>query len=120
MPSDYGIKVSQPGVDVFSATDDQLLLNSGQTLLKTYMQGVATGTDGTFSPIYHGLGYRPQFLVYGLRTGTGDDDHITFMETSNPSFEFDGIYAAVSTNYLYLYGDSYMDSAYYFIFLEGI
>lgn len=117
---DYGIKVSVPGVDVLTASNDDLLLNTNQKLLKSYMQGTATGSAGTFSPIYHGLGYKPQFLVYGMKTPTGVDPYATYMKTQNPSFEFEGVYAAVSNNYLYIYGDAEVDSAYYFIFLEEI
>lgn len=117
---DYGIKISATGFDVKTTTDINLLLKSSFTLLKVAVSGTATLVSGEFPPIEHNLGYKPQFLVYGLTQYPSDPDSISFMETSNPIFEFVGTFASVDNTKLYIYADSYVVSAYYFIFYEGI
>lgn len=117
--ADYGIKISQEGYDVKTCADLNLILKSDFTLLKVKASGTADTSTG-FAQIYHGLGYKPQFLVYGIAEYPGDDPSVVFMETSNPLFEFNGVFAGVDDNYLYIYSDIYIPSSYYFIFFEGI
>lgn len=64
MAQNYGIRVSIPGKDVLTATDEELSLKSDFTLLKVVQNGRGTlGTTG-IGTISHNLGYVPQFLVY--------------------------------------------------------
>lgn len=80
----YGLKVSQPGFDVLSAADDELIFNSSQNVFK--IVGIITGTfpgTGAASPpvggggaqstantqIAHGLGLVPAFIAYGGDAG---------------------------------------------------
>ena len=59
--SDYGIKVSKPGVDVKTADDDELVMSSSFNMLKTK----ATGTVTAPTTVAHGLAYVP--IVFGMR-----------------------------------------------------
>lgn len=121
MPEDYGIKIAEPGYSALTADILNLTMRTDFTLLKVIPNGSGTVTlvSGE-AQITHNLGYKPQFLVYGLHAYPGDPTSISFMETSNPLFEFVGTFAAVDNTKLYIYGDSYVTSAYYFIFYEGI
>lgn len=63
--ADYGIKVSQPGYDVATATPSQLVFSSKYQTLKIHSQGSGTLTDSSrTATIAHGLGYVPTFLVH--------------------------------------------------------
>lgn len=66
--SNYGLKISQPGYDVKTCTDDQLVFSSKFNTLKEYVSGTINTTGGSNSPvlttIYHGLGYAPAYLVF--------------------------------------------------------
>jgi len=64
--TDYGIKVSQPGYDVKTATPSQLVFSSKYQTLKIHSQGSGTVTHsgGRIATINHNLGYIPQFLVH--------------------------------------------------------
>ena len=75
---DYGIKVSQAGYDVKTATDEHLVFKPSFNLIKVYAQGSLSisGSVG-YITITHNLGYVPQFLVYyklsnGVTLCTGD------------------------------------------------
>lgn len=66
---DFGIKVSQDGYDVSTATDDQLVMSSAFNSFKIVSKGTATialpaiGT-GITREIPHNLGFVPTPLVY--------------------------------------------------------
>ncbi len=64
--ADYGIKVSQPGYDVKTATPSQLSFSSKYQQLKVYSQGSGTLTESgsRMATINHGLGYVPMFIVH--------------------------------------------------------
>lgn len=66
MSKDYGLKVSQPGVDVKTARDDQLVFSSKFQTLHIFQQGAGSVTDsgGRTVTIAHNLGYPPKFLVH--------------------------------------------------------
>ena len=63
---DHGIKVSQPGFDVKTATPSQLVFSSKYQTLKVKQQGsgVITHDGGRTATIPHNLGYVPMFLVH--------------------------------------------------------
>ena len=71
----YGLKVSQPGFDVLTAADDELVFNSGQNVFKIVASGTAvlpyaaTGTQTSVS-VTHGLGYIPIVLAFFEQSGT--------------------------------------------------
>lgn len=62
---DFGFKISQEGVDVTEANDDQLIMSSAFNMFKIHMTGTATINLSGGSPrtgtqvITHGLGYSP-------------------------------------------------------------
>ncbi len=67
--ADYGLKVSQPGYNVLTCTDKQLVYSSKFATFRVFAFGsgsitipnpVATSTV----TITHNLGYRPAFAVY--------------------------------------------------------
>lgn len=124
MPSDYGIKISEEGYDVFTADDEHLILSTKTTLLKVKQQGSVNFSGGS-AIIEHGLGYVPQFFAFGL----ADNDDYIISELNNTYWypdEFtigDYLRAEVDNNYLYLYAGSAhgtsIVSAYYYIFYEA-
>ena len=65
----YGLKVSEPGVDVFDADDNDLYFNSSQNTFKIVATGTldvtcnSATTQGTAS-VAHGLGYIPAYDAY--------------------------------------------------------
>lgn len=68
---DYGIKVSQEGFDVRTATDDQLVMSSGFNMFKIVDTGTASYSGGSIASgskdtvtIPHSLSDTPAFLIY--------------------------------------------------------
>jgi len=66
MTKNYGIKISRPGYDVFTANPDELVFSSKYTSLRVRLQGSGTILDSTGRTITipHNLGYVPYFLVH--------------------------------------------------------
>lgn len=70
--SDYGIAVSQPGYDVKTATDQQLVFTSKYRTFTIFAAGSGSVTIQNNSPtwtpvqldITHNLGYRPAAIFY--------------------------------------------------------
>lgn len=54
---DWGIKISEEGEDVKTATDKQLILSSGLNALKIAKVGILSSTE-----VAHGLPYIPAFI----------------------------------------------------------
>ena len=67
-PEDYGIKISMPGVDVRTATDQQLFYTSKKYRFKVLVEGEKT-TDANPYIIAHGLSYTPFAEVF-VKSGT--------------------------------------------------
>ena len=72
----YGLKVSKPGYDVYTATDSQLIFNSAQNVFKIVSTATvsitASATSNNVTTISHGLSYVPiivAFLNAGLAGG---------------------------------------------------
>lgn len=70
----FGMKVSQPGIDVTTATNDKLVFNSGQDVFKIVSKGTATVNQsaGNINKtiVTHNLGYLPIVLAYFGNSGT--------------------------------------------------
>jgi hypothetical protein len=61
---DYGIKISYPGYDVMTATDDELYFTSSRLLPKIIAQGKITTVANTVYSLAHGLSYKPFAQAY--------------------------------------------------------
>lgn len=65
----FGFKVAEDGVDVLTASDDQLLFNSEQNVFKIVKTGtvsvdaVSPGSS-TYTTVTHNLGYVPAAVAY--------------------------------------------------------
>jgi len=74
--ADYGIKISKEGVDVKTATDEQLAFSSKYLVSKVVQNGtfsinvISPDTDYT-TTIYHNLGYRPICIAFADTTPGG-------------------------------------------------
>jgi hypothetical protein len=64
----YGIFISPPGVDAFTASDDQLTLNVSDRIPQLLQLGVLYSTGS----VYMGLGVRPHVLLFGSGNTTGE------------------------------------------------
>lgn len=70
--ADYGLKIAQPGFDVSTATNQQLVLSSSFNTLKNYLIGAVSvnipanvSDDITFSGTFnHALGFVPAVMVF--------------------------------------------------------
>lgn len=76
IPQNFAIKISKPGFNVNSATNDQLLFNSNQPTLQVALAlQVMGGNSGGAGPIAqdyaHNLGFAPAYLAFAQGTGTG-------------------------------------------------
>ncbi len=84
----WGFKVAQPGVDVTTASDNQLIFNSQQDVFKivvsdvtsvTIPNGYSAGSVYT-TTVQHNLGYIPAHLVYfnpGSALGFPNNEYLT-------------------------------------------
>lgn len=108
MPLDYGIKVSFPGFDVFTANDKQLIFKSNANLIKVAFFGTVNLTSD-WTTITHNLGYIPQFLSYL----NNDSDSKTYLGTAS----WLAVARADTTN-IYIKRKNVGDTAYYYIFYE--
>lgn len=66
----YGLKVSKPTFDVYTAGADDLAFNSDQNVFKIAQSGTVTltadGTDSLSETVAHGLGYIPAVIAYAV------------------------------------------------------
>lgn len=65
----YGLKVSKPGFDVYTAADDDLVFNSDNNIFKIVRKDTATvskpaNTARTVETVPHGLGYAPLVIAF--------------------------------------------------------
>lgn len=109
--TDYGMKVSEPGIDATTATNDKdFTIKSDVTLLKVYDSATGESISGD-KTISHGLGYIPQFISF-VSDGTN-----AYFCTGNDAY---GMARADSSN-IYVKdtaGGSDASSVTYYIFYE--
>jgi hypothetical protein len=72
--SDYGLRISKPGYDVKTCTDEQCALSSSFFTQIIHKKGTSTGD------VTHNLGYVPSVLAYKLFT-TGKGNHLEYFKT---------------------------------------
>ena len=70
--SDYGLKVSKVGVDIGTASEDELLLTTRQKVFKVLNEGTLDLTSG-IATYTHNLAYFPATLGYIKGTASGED-----------------------------------------------
>lgn len=66
---DWGIKISQPGVDVKEATEGNLYFTSKYPVLKATRFGQISTTADVWSQVAHGLSYAPSYMVWAKGSG---------------------------------------------------
>jgi len=71
----YGLKVSQEGYDVYTASNDELVFNSDNNVFKIIQSGTATlgsAADGTTTEVTvaHNLGFVPVVMAYLTDSGS--------------------------------------------------
>lgn len=95
--SNFGIKVSQPGVDVNKATIKDLFIDTSYPILKVKESGSGTLSisDGSSDSdtITHNLGYIPRVFVYG-QTYSANGGSKNAGYTRYPSLEYVSTYYA--------------------------
>lgn len=117
--SNYGIKVSEPGYDVFTAAEKNLALKSGMTLLKVYDEGQINIASQS-QTVNHSLGYAPQYLAWVFNDLVfdkpfGDQNIYLLTGLSNVGYGY------VTTTQLVLNAAAGLDlKAYYYIFYEQL
>ena len=108
----YGLKVSQPGFDVLTATDDELVFNSGQNVFKIVASDTvvlagrslgATSSLGTSAALQSVA--IPPGLTKPLVIAVGSDDGFQYVNWSGPITSLDGLSGGnvVSTRKLVAY-----------------
>lgn len=110
MTKTYGIKVSRPGFDVFSARPNELSFNSQYKTLKVHTAGSGSLTDSSRTvTIPHNLGYVPVFMVHNtMDAGFGSSLFSSSDYVLSPS-GLGGVLADPSAGYnddLFAYADS--------------
>lgn len=113
MTKHYGIKISKPGYDVKTATDNQLVFSSKFDTFRVHSTGTGSFTaDGTTktATIAHSLGYTPAFMVFSeVHAGFGNPTTGDFyMAPHSPpasiggSLVTDTIIASIDSSNLYI------------------
>jgi hypothetical protein len=98
--NDYGIKVSQEGIDVREASPRELAFTSKYRHIKLLETGKATSTS--FSKA-HGLGYRPTFAGYALQSGKYFLNYFSSPSGASLDFEYTGAYGDIYTTNTHLH-----------------
>lgn len=68
-PDDFGFRMSAPGVNVLTATGEDVWFDSSKETWKTQIEGEITTAAGVPYSIPHGLAYRPAAIAY-VKTGS--------------------------------------------------
>lgn len=115
---DIGIKISQPGVSVLEATDNQLYFTTRRKQVKIFAEDVYTSTGAGNTVIAHNLGYIPMVTVYGKEyTESGDTNWRRLPD--NQLFDDHQWYIVDDTN-LFLHSAQAGEKFYYRILLDRI
>lgn len=106
--ANYGIKVSQPGYDVVTATPSQLAFSSKYRTLKVKQQGsgTVTHTGGRTITIAHNLGYVPMFVVHS----TADPGFTAYYANSSDYFVCPLVLPGIDSCFLDRHVTAYADT----------
>lgn len=114
--TNYGIKISQPGVSVKSATEAQLLFTTRKSITKVVLEGEVT-TSGGQATIAHGLGYVPSVIGFVSQGGKRVELNRIILPAYDPlGSGVQGYISADSTNII-IHANS-GSVVYYYAFIE--
>jgi len=124
----YGIRISYPGYDVKTATEDQLYYTSRKKLFKIVTQGKITTTANTVYQIAHGQDYKPFAKAYMKSPKAGsskrylmprflpgeqaDPDGYDYDDPLDGAIAVDGTYVKIKT--------TKACEVYYYIFIDEL
>ncbi len=118
--SSHGLKISKPGIDVKTATEDQLLLTTRKKELKIIKEGSTDCTFNVYKNVPHGMTYAPAHLAYvesgGYRFKLNRD--LGNMTTDIISGGAQGYVSADPTNLKIIITAS--KNVYYYIFIDPL
>lgn len=111
---DFGIKISKPGIDVKTASKEDLVFTSKYDTLKLFKSGNGSqsvpAATGPFGPsgeatveITHDLGYKPAFMVFCTSIWRSNDKFSPYAFKSIGAISPDGGQYAVDTTKLYIH-----------------
>lgn len=112
----FGIKISKPGVNVLTATDDELYFTTWKDVFKVNAENTASCTANTVKTIAHGLGYVPQVLAY-CRAGGYSVKLPRFPLSTDPITGGARGYAYADATNIYFLIDQTAD-VYYYVFTD--
>lgn len=114
---DFGIKISKAGVDVKTATRDQLLLTTREDVIKMKAESQVATTGGVTTLIAHGLGYKPECQCFLRKNGYSFELPRMFGGATDPVGG--GVQGFYSVDATYLRIFTYADAdVYYYILLD--
>ncbi len=115
--TNYGLRVSAPGIDVTTATEDQLYFTSRKKVLKSFMEGSVACTAGVDQVITHNLGYKPFSLAYARANSKSFKLPRLFLSVTDPvGSDLEAwIEVTDTTLVIHCYSDA---DVYYYIFLD--
>lgn len=130
----YGIKISKPGENVFTAGTGDLFLDTSYPMLKIKQSGsgslsVSDGLGADSDTITHNLGYIPEVLVYGqyydVFSGNKNENYIRYPKeqvlstfTSSVGYTVSSSNLVISGSFSDSSGDSYTLNYFYYIFYD--
>lgn len=111
---DVGMKFSEPGVSVFTATDDQCYLTTRKKTVKLLEEDIYTADAVEIVAVPHGLGYIPFVTVYAQEVGQD------WRKIPRSSASTDIPFYFLDTDNLYLSSSEIGQKFYYRIFIDRI
>lgn len=113
---DVGMKFSYPGISVFDATDEELLITTRKKTIKILAEDMHTSTEAGVTTIEHNLGYIPITMVWGKGANVGDD----WVKLPTGGYVTNYLFAYADDTYLYLSATEAGEKFYYRILLDRI
>lgn len=111
---DVGMKFSEPGVSVLTATDDECFLTTRKNTVKLVAEDFYTSTAAEIVSVSHSLGYKPFVTVYAQEVA-GD-----WRKIPRGNASVNRPYYFVDSSNLYLNSSASGQKFYYRIFLDRI
>lgn len=117
--TNYGFKISKPGVDVKTATEDQLLLTTRKKELKIIKEGATDCVGGIEKTVAHGVAYSPAVVAWVESGGYRLKLNRDFLGAVDPiTGGAQGYIGTDSTNLIISISAS--KNVYYYIFIDPL